>query len=252
MARRRRGRGAPCTPASALRRRAREEADVALVVAGIRAQAEEPFLKIAIGAELGCRQLVRDPAVHHHADAVGDVDRDAEVLLDQQDRDLALRRQAAQRLDDLLDDHRREALGRLVHHQQLRLEQERAADGEHLRLAARELRAAVALALGQAREHRVDPLDVAAVRRDQAQGLVDAERRPDAPSLRHVGDAAPGDAVRRHAADLFAEQPDAAAAGTSPVIALHSVVLPMPLRPTIASTPRSSAKLTPCSTWARP
>jgi hypothetical protein len=40
--------------------------------------------------------------------------------------------------------------------------------------------------------------------------------------------------------------------GTSPVIALQSVVLPMPLRPTMPSTPRSSAKLTPCSTWAWP
>jgi hypothetical protein len=41
-------------------------------------------------------------------------------------------------------------------------------------------------------------------------------------------------------------------AGTSPVIALHSVVLPMPLRPTMPSTPRSSMRLTLCSAWARP
>src|SRR5882672_7976368 len=41
-------------------------------------------------------------------------------------------------------------------------------------------------------------------------------------------------------------------AGTRPVMALHSVDLPMPLRPTMASTPWSSASDTPCSTWARP
>ena len=41
-------------------------------------------------------------------------------------------------------------------------------------------------------------------------------------------------------------------AGTSPVIALQSVVLPMPLRPTTASTPAGSVSETPCSAWARP
>ena len=41
---------------------------------------------------------------------------------------------------DLLDDHRREALGRLVHHQEVRVEQQRARDREHLLLAAGELR----------------------------------------------------------------------------------------------------------------
>src|SRR6266851_1763854 len=40
--------------------------------------------------------------------------------------------------------------------------------------------------------------------------------------------------------------------GTRPVMALQSVDLPMPLRPTTASTPRSRESDTPCSTWARP
>ena len=56
----------------------------------------------------------------------------------------------------LLDDRRREALGRLVHDQQPRVEQQRAADREHLLLAAGELRAAVPAALGEAREQLVD------------------------------------------------------------------------------------------------
>jgi hypothetical protein len=98
------------------------------------------------------------------------LERHAQVLLDQQHRDLAFGRQVAQRLRHLLDDDRRQAFGGLVHHQQARLEQQRAADGQHLLLAARELRAAVALALGQAREHGVDAVDVALARRHQAQG----------------------------------------------------------------------------------
>ena len=145
------------------------------------------------------------------ADAIGDVHRHAEVLLDQQHRDVAVAGQLPQRLHHLLDDHRREAFGGLVHHQQARLEQQRAADGEHLLLAARQLRAAVALALGQAREHGVGAIDGAAVLRHQPQRLVDRQRRPHAPALRHVGDAAARDLVRRQAEDLFAGQPHAAA-----------------------------------------
>jgi hypothetical protein len=41
-------------------------------------------------------------------------------------------------------------------------------------------------------------------------------------------------------------------ARTRPVMALHSVVLPMPLRPTMPEHALSSVKLTPCSAWARP
>ena len=170
-----------------------------VVVAG--AHAEQALLQLAVGSQRLRRHLVRDAAVDHHADAVGHVDRHAEVLLDQQHRDLAAG-QLAQRLHHLLDDQRRQALGGLVHHQQARLEQQRAADGQHLLLATRQLRAAVALALGQPREHRVDAVEVAPAPGHQAQRLVDRQRRPDAAALRHVGDAAPRDLVRRQAEDL--------------------------------------------------
>src|SRR3981081_3444979 len=40
--------------------------------------------------------------------------------------------------------------------------------------------------------------------------------------------------------------------GPRPGMALQSVDLPMPLRPTTASTPWSRESDTPCSTWARP
>ena len=52
-------------------------------------------------------------------------------------------------LDQLLDDRRREPLGGLVHDQQRRVREQRAADREHLLLAAGELRAAVPLALAR-------------------------------------------------------------------------------------------------------
>ena len=42
---------------------------------------------------------------------------------------------------------------------------------------------------------------------------------------------------------------DPRAIGTSPMIALHSVVLPMPLRPTTDTTPCGRSRSTPCSAW---
>jgi hypothetical protein len=39
---------------------------------------------------------------------------------------------------------------------------------------------------------------------------------------------------------------------TNPVMALHSVVFPMPFRPTTATIPLSKESETPCSAWARP
>jgi hypothetical protein len=174
------------------------------------AHAQQPLLQLTVGSQLRRRQQLRDAAVDHHADAVGHLQCDAQVLFDQQHRDLALGRQVAQRLGHLLDDHRRQALGGLIHDQQLGLQQQRPADGQHLLLAARQLRTAVPLAFGQAREHGVHALDLALVRRHQAQGFVDAQRRPDAPALRHIGDAVSGDVVRRAAQQFLAMQLDTA------------------------------------------
>ena len=133
-------------------------------------------------------------------------------------------------------------------------EQQRAADREHLLLAARQLRAAVAACArpGAGTSHRRARPRAARPATRRKVSSTD-ERRPDAPPLRHVGDAAPRDLV----AAPGRGSPRRAGgrcrcAGTSPVIALHSVVLPMPLRPTMPSTPRSSVRLTPCSAWARP
>ncbi len=156
---------------------------------------------------------LRDAAVDHHADAIGDVDRDAEVLLDQQHRDLALGRQVAQRLRPPA--RRSPAPGP----RSARPSPAAAGSSSSARPIAsiccsppESCAPPLSAPLGQAREHRVDAVDLAPLPRDQAQRLVDRQRGPDAPALRHVGDAALRDLVRRQAEDLLAEQPDAAAA----------------------------------------
>ncbi len=82
----------------------------------------------------------------------------------------------------------REPLGRLVHDQELRVQEQRAGDREHLLLAAGELRARDALALGEAREELVDPVDrpAAVCAADHAQVLVGRERLEEPATLRHV------------------------------------------------------------------
>ena len=59
---------------------------------------------------------------------------------------------------DLLGDQRRQPLGRLVDEDQVGVGHQRAADRQHLLLAAGELVAAVAAPLGEAREQRENPL----------------------------------------------------------------------------------------------
>src|SRR5437773_2972756 len=79
-----------------------------------------------------------------HAPALDDVvtvshsSREAEILLDQQDRE-SLGLEAPDRGADLLDDHRRQSLGWLIQQQESGARAEDAADGQHLLLTAREL-----------------------------------------------------------------------------------------------------------------
>ena len=123
--------------------------------------------------------------------------------------------------------------------------EQRPPDREHLLLAARELRAAVALALGEPREEVVD-------RRRRSSAAVASrgariirrcsstrERREQAPPLRDVADprarAILLSGLPRSSSPCEADRARRRAAGDKPMIALQSVVLPMPLRPTIAT-----------------
>ncbi|GAB7538250.1 hypothetical protein BGC_44720 [Burkholderia sp. 3C] len=145
--------------------------------------------------------------------AIGQLGADFQILLDQQDGH-------AGRLDqlelghDLLDDHRRQPFDRLVEHQQARPVHQRAADRQHLLLAARKLRAAIAPPLLQAREDPVDVLQLPwrIAPRAEPQVLLDRQQPEDAAMLRHEAHAARGDPVRREAGQRGAVEAHAALA----------------------------------------
>ncbi|KAG1240333.1 hypothetical protein G6F68_017765 [Rhizopus microsporus] len=87
--------------------------------------------------------------------------RQARVLLDQQDRD-AFAGDGAHHLEDLLDHQRRQAHRRLVQQQQLGARDHRAAHRHHLLLAAGQGARRLLAAFGQAREQREDAVGVLA------------------------------------------------------------------------------------------
>ena len=122
-----------------------------------RLDAEVAALEVGIVREGARGRLGGDAAADHDELALGERGRDAEVLLDEEDRE-PLRLEELERLDEALDDRRREALRGLVHDEDPRVRDEGAADREHLLLAAGELGSTVALPLGEAREQLVDAL----------------------------------------------------------------------------------------------
>src|SRR6185312_1861372 len=101
--------------------------------------AEVAIELVGVGRELGVGDRVDDSPVLDHVVPVGDRCGEAEILLHQQDREAA-RFQRVERVPDLLDDHGREPLGRLVQHQEARAGAQDARDRQHLLLAARQLR----------------------------------------------------------------------------------------------------------------
>src|SRR6185312_7104259 len=129
---------------------------VRLPLLGARAS-QRPHAFLVLG-EFGGRPGPYYLAVIEHVGAIRDLDRGSHVLLDQQHRNALLARRGHD-AEDLLHDQRRKALARLVEQQQLRIEQQRARDGEHLLLAAGQLPALVGLALREARKQLVDALD---------------------------------------------------------------------------------------------
>jgi len=116
---------------------------------------------------------------------------------------------SSEHLDDVVDDPRRQPVGRLVEQQQPGVAEQRSPDREHLLLAAGQLVPAVAAAVRQPREQVVDALARPGAvtgrrpRRD-AEVLLDGQRREDAPPLRDQSDARPRDDVRRRPGQLAA------------------------------------------------
>src|SRR5438067_1664499 len=77
----------------------------------IRSHAEVFVQLVHLRVDLAVRDHVDHPAALHHIVAIGDRRREAEVLLDQQDRE-ALRLELSDRAADLLHDDRGQPLGR--------------------------------------------------------------------------------------------------------------------------------------------
>ena len=90
-----------------------------------------------------------------HVGTVGHLEGGARVLLDQQHRD-AVVAQAGHDLQHLAHDQRRQAKRGLVQQQQARARHQRAADGQHLALAARQGGGHLRAPLPQAREDGED------------------------------------------------------------------------------------------------
>src|SRR5215218_10236765 len=137
-----------------------------------------------------------DLAAIHDEDPVGELLREIEILLDQDDGHLAALAQIGDGAADVLDDRGLDAFGRLVEDEELRAHDERAADGELLLLAAREVAAAPAQHLGKHREEREHVVRNGVPgprqrRKAGAQVLLDREQRKNLAALRHERDAPP-------------------------------------------------------------
>src|SRR5688500_10216721 len=95
-----------------------------------------------VGHQLLRRGVVDDLAAGEHVHGVGHRQRQRQVLLHEQDgQPFAL--ELAEDAPHFPHDERRQSLRGLVHEDQVRARHERAADGEHLLLAARQLVGAV-------------------------------------------------------------------------------------------------------------
>ena len=73
----------------------------------VAADAEQALLQVTVGRQPRRLDDAVDPAVDHDRDRVGDLGRDADVLLDDEDGDLAFLAQPHQHVLDLSDDDRR-------------------------------------------------------------------------------------------------------------------------------------------------
>src|SRR5262245_32721272 len=158
---------------------------------------------------------------HHRAGiddyhVVGKVERELDILLDEQDR-LALGLELRDGAPDLSHKLRRQPLRRLVHQEHARIAHQRAADRQHLLFAAGERAGELRVTLlqaGEELEHAIDgPAGCAAAfrspRRD-AEVFAYTEAAEHAPALWHQPDAFARDHIRRQPTDLLAVKTDRA------------------------------------------
>ena len=122
-----------------------------------------------------------------------------------------------ERVEDDVDDPRRETERRLVEQQDVGLRDERARDRELLLLAARERARGAASELAHDREELVGALDglrshrpASAAGETEPEVLLDRELAEDPPAFGHERDAAARDVLRLAAEERCAAEPDVA------------------------------------------
>ena len=169
--------------------------------------------------ERGAGAGERDAAVLQHVSLAGELERDRHVLLDQHAGE-PVAVQVTHGLQDALHDGGRQAQRGLVEHDELGRAHQTAADGEHLLLAARQRAGGLRAALGQHREQRIDPLQIAravgaGARQHGAhpQVLGDRERGENLAPFRHLAEAKLADLVARPAGNVLPAIEDTAARG---------------------------------------
>src|SRR5215813_11002208 len=124
--------------------------DVAVALARATSLPEIEFLDVGMTAQPLGGAVEHDAAVLHHVTVVGDRQRDRGALLDQQDGDVELSPDLAETLRQFLDHDRRKAERQLVDQEQLRSAHQRAAERQHLPLAARQQAGHAAAQVGEA------------------------------------------------------------------------------------------------------
>ncbi len=137
-----------------------------------------------------------------------------QVLLHEQDRQ-ALRVELVDDLEDVLNEARRQAEGRLVEHEQASARHQAAANGQHLLLAAREGAGHLAHALGEARQQGQNPFEFrlamgprAPVEARQQQVLADAHLGKHETAFGNLDDAALDPMLRRELRYVLAFEQD--------------------------------------------
>src|SRR5207249_8831063 len=107
-----------------------------------RSDPEIPRLDLFVAPELVGPGFVDDLALAHEIDAVGDAEREGQVLLDEEDRGAA-GFEPGEDPSELAHEDWRQTFRGLVHQENVGVADQRAPAGEHLLLAAGELVAAV-------------------------------------------------------------------------------------------------------------
>src|SRR3954471_9698246 len=166
--------------------------------------------EVGPAAQLGRRPFEHEPSVAEHVRAVGDLERERHVLLDEQHRGAELGGDAAQDGKQPLDDHWREPEAHLVDQQHARRADQRAPDREHLLLAARQHAGLAVKALAQLRQ-QVQQLRVPriALRRREREVLAHRHAEEQRPALGHERDAAARKPMGGDAGEVLAVQGDA-------------------------------------------